>query len=201
MALVAGACGSSASGSGGSAGSVPEGAPVDGGSLVIGVTTETAGWNPHYTSPAESTSFILASMLEPLASTGEDLNAQPFLATSWTPNATFDSWTVKLRDGVVFHNGEKLDATAAKGSIDDGVNGGVSGQAVRGLFKGVTVVDPLTLQIELTQPWAAFPNSFLDSQIAVMMAPASWPPRTTGRTRSAPGRSSSRPGSRARASR
>jgi len=173
MALVAGACGSSSGGSGGSAGSVPEGTPVDGGSLVIGVTTETAGWNPHYTSPAESTSFILASMLEPLAATGEDLDAQPFLATSWTPNATFDSWTVKLRDGVVFHNGEKLDATAAKGSIDDGVNGGVSGQAVRGLFKGVTVVDPLTLQIELTQPWAAFPNSFLDSQIAVMMAPAS----------------------------
>jgi ABC-type transport system substrate-binding protein len=172
MALVAGACGSSSSG-GGSADSVPEGTPVDGGSLVIGVTTETAGWNPHYTSPAESTSFILASMLEPLASTGADLNAQPFLATSWTPNATFDSWTVKLRDGVVFHNGEKLDATAAKASIDDGVNGGVSGQAVRGLFKGVTVVDPLTLQIELTQPWAAFPNSFLDSQIAVMIAPAS----------------------------
>ena len=84
------------------------------------MTTETAGWNPHYTSPAESTSFILSSMLEPLAATGEDLNAQPFLATSWTPNATFDSWTVVLREGVVFHNGEKLDAAAAKGSIEDG---------------------------------------------------------------------------------
>ncbi len=112
-------------------------------------------------------------MLEPLASTGADLNAQPFLATSWTPNATFDSWTVELRDGVVFHNGEKLDAAAAKGSIDDGVNGGVSGQAVKGLFTGVSVVDAQTLKIDLTQPWAAFPNSFLDSQIAVMMAPAS----------------------------
>jgi len=175
MALVAGACSSSSSSSagGGTTAATASQTPVDGGSIVIGVTTETGGWNPHYTPPAESASFILSSMLEPLATTGEDLSAQPFLATAWVANDTFDRWTVTLRQDVTFQNGEKFDAAAAKGSIDDGINGAVSGQAVKGLFKGVSVVDDHTLLIELTQPWAAFPNSFLDSQIPVMMAPAS----------------------------
>jgi hypothetical protein len=31
-----------------------------------------------------------------------------------------------------------------------------SGQAVKGLFKGISVVDEHTLLIELNQPWAAF---------------------------------------------
>ena len=42
----------------------------------------------------------------------------PYLAQSFTPNATFDTWTIKLRPGIKFQDGEPLDAAAVKLNID-----------------------------------------------------------------------------------
>ena len=96
-------------------------------------------------------------MLEPLAATGHDLSAQPWLATSWSPNATYDSWTLHLRTGVTFQDGEAFDAAAAKTNLDDAASAPLSGEAVGPMFKSVSVVDDHTVQVDLTQPWAAFP--------------------------------------------
>ena len=109
---------------------------------------------------------------EPLATTGPDNGAKPWLAESWVPNPDFTNWAIYLKDGVTFQNGEKLDAAAVKMNIDDAVSGPLSSQALAGLFKQVSVVDDKTVLVELTQPSAVFPSSFLDGQSAMMMAPA-----------------------------
>ena len=48
----------------------------------------------------------------------------------------------------------------------------LSGTAIKRLVKAVTVIDPTTVQVDLTQPWATFPSTFMISQGALMMAPA-----------------------------
>jgi peptide/nickel transport system substrate-binding protein len=145
---------------------------TEGGSLVIGVAQETSGWNPHVNQWAQWGSVVGSSILEPLAVLDANAVAQPWLATSFTPNATFDVWTLELRDDVTFQDGEPFDAAAVKKNIDDASKAPTSGVALAGLFKNVTVVGPHTVKVELNQPWAAFPSSFLAGQSAMMMAPA-----------------------------
>ncbi len=147
-------------------------APVDGGALVVGVAQESSGWNPHVNQWAQWGSVVGSSMLEPLAVLDDHAVAQPWLATSFTPNANYDSWTLELRDDVTFQNGEPFDATAVKTNIDDAVKAPLTSVALAGLFKQVTVVGPHTVKVDLTQKWAAFPSSFLAGQSALMMAPA-----------------------------
>ena len=50
---------------------------------------------------------------DPLAAYGTDLEVHPFLAESIEPNADFTEWTVKLREGISFHDGTPLNADAA----------------------------------------------------------------------------------------
>ncbi|HEY5153907.1 MAG TPA: ABC transporter substrate-binding protein [Acidimicrobiales bacterium] len=173
LALVATAAGCGKSGSGGTTSGTlaDEGTPVDGGSLVWGVNSETPGWNPHDSRWAQPGALVGSSVLEPLLTTGPDLQAQPWLATSFTPNAAYDEWTLVLRSGVVFQDGEPFNAASVKLNLDDASTAGLSGAAIRGLFRQVTVVDDLTVRVELTQPWAAFPDSFLTGQSAMQMAP------------------------------
>ncbi|MGZ4683827.1 MAG: ABC transporter substrate-binding protein [Acidimicrobiales bacterium] len=174
LALLAGACGSSkaaTTAANDQSSPATEGTPVDGGSLVIAVAAETAGWNPHTSEWAQYGSLVASSVLEPLATMGPDNGAKPWLATGWIANDTFDRWQITLRDGVTFQNGEKFDAAAVKLNLEDAMSGPLSGQALGGLFKDVSVVDDHTVVVSLTQPWAAFPSSFLDGQSAMMMAP------------------------------
>ena len=86
----------------------------------------------------------------------------PYLAESFTPNATFDEWTIKLREGITFHNGEPLDAEALKLNIDSfrGENPDVPPQLFLFVFEdieSVTVVDPLTVSVTTAKPWVVFP--------------------------------------------
>ena len=168
LALLAGACGSSKSTTAAAsdqAAPAAEGTPLDGGSLVIGVAAETAGWNPHSSEWAQYGSVVGSSVLEPLATVGPDNGAKPWLATGWIANDTFDTWQITLRQGVTF------DAAAVKMNSEDAISGPLSGQALMGLFSDISVVDDHTVLVKLAQPWAAFPSSFLDGQTTMMMAP------------------------------
>jgi peptide/nickel transport system substrate-binding protein len=181
--LLAAGCGSGETTDGGSstpgsqapiaADLADEGTAVDGGFLTIGIPTETDGWNPHRNRWAQSGALVGSSILEPLAVLDENFEAQPWLATSWTHNDTFDEWTVELRDDVSFQNGQPFDAEAVKVNIDDAMTSALSGQAMKGVFDAdsVTVVGPYTVKVELLTPWAAFPTSYLAGQPALMMAP------------------------------
>jgi peptide/nickel transport system substrate-binding protein len=174
VALLVGAAACSTDDGGNATGTTvaADSTPVDGGSLVVAVGAETAGWNPTRSAWSQSGAFVGSTVLEPMVVLDANADPQPWLATSWTPNDTYDEWTITLRPEVTFHNGEPFDATAVKANFDNAVSAPISGVAVSELIAGTTVIDPLTVRVDLTQPWAAFPTSFLAGQSATQMAPA-----------------------------
>jgi peptide/nickel transport system substrate-binding protein len=175
MALIAGSCGSSSKNS--SAGTTDPaaadgGTPVDGGSLVIGIAAETKGWNPPLGQWADTGSLEGSTVIEPLATQGEDKGAKPWLADSWIANDSFTEWTINLHPGVKFSDGESFDSASVKKSIDYVVTGPLSGLALKPMIQAVDVVDPLTVKVTLLQPWASFPSSFLQGASSYQLAPA-----------------------------
>jgi ABC-type transport system substrate-binding protein len=97
---------------------------------------------------------------------------RPGLAESYEISADGMTFTFKLRPGVKFHNGREMTAEDVKYSLDRVTNpatqspgagffGSIKGfDAVMGgtatSLEGVTVVDPLTVRIELSRPDATF---------------------------------------------
>lgn len=181
LVVLTSACGSSEgsnSSSGTSGAEGPDvvadgGTPVEGGTLVIGVDSESSGWNPAIDRWAPSGAIVGSSVLEALATLDADGVAQPWLATAWTPNETFDEWTITLRDDVTFHDGTPMDAAAVKANIDFIVEAPLSGVAMKPMFDRTEVVDNQTVKVFLKSPWAAFPSSYLAGQSAFIRAPAS----------------------------
>src|SRR6266478_5445877 len=57
---------------------------------------------------------VFASLCDKLFDIDEKLNIVPQLATSYEWSADHKALTLKLRKGVTFHDGEKLDAAAVK---------------------------------------------------------------------------------------
>ncbi|MFN7165706.1 MAG: ABC transporter substrate-binding protein [Pannonibacter sp.] len=99
-------------------------------------------------------------------------NLRPGLAESYEASADGMTYVFKLRPGVKFHNGREMTAEDVKYSLDRVTNpktqspgagffGSIKGyDAISSgsaeALEGVTVVDPLTVKIELTRPDATF---------------------------------------------
>lgn len=79
-------------------------------------------------------------------------------AESWELSDDHLTWTFKLRDGVKFHDGTKVDANAVKFSIkrlmDPETKSGM--RRFYDAVKDVEVVDPLTVQVQMKEPYAFF---------------------------------------------
>ena len=173
LTLVGAACGSSShSTATGATSTTVSSKPVSGGALVVGIPVETPGWNPAVNEWDDSGNLVGSTMLEPLATAGADSGAKPWLATSWIANADFTRWVIKLRPGVKFQDGTPFNAQAVVQNMHTYLASPFYTLTFAGLFQDETALDDTTVQVDLSQPWAAFPSSFLDSASTYMMAPS-----------------------------
>ena len=175
VALVAAACGGTsddddggggggAGGGGGDGTTVADAAePVPGGKVVYGLEAETSGgWCLAEAQLAIAGMQVARAVYDYLTVPNENGEYVPFLAESVTPNATFDKWTIALREGIKFHDGTDLTAEVVKNNLD----------AFRGKYEGrspllfvfvfdniaeVTVTGPLTVEVTTKKPWVSFP--------------------------------------------
>ena len=150
----------------------PSGSPTPGGKIKYGLEGESDGFNPSINRWAIGGLMVANAVFDPLAAFDADGNAQPYLAESFTPSADFLSWTVTMRSGVTFHNGEPLDGAAVKTDLDAVRASPLAGGAVSNISEiEVDPSNPLAVIVTMAEPWANFPAS-LTQQVGMIMAPA-----------------------------
>jgi len=139
-----------------------EGDPVMGGDLTYALEAETnGGFCLPEAQLAPPGMQVAQTLYDTLTKPDADGEIQPYLAESVEPNEDFTQWTITVREGVTFHDGSPLDAQVVANNLD----------AYRGAYEGrnpalfvfvfqniasVEVVDPMTVQVNMTVPWTAF---------------------------------------------
>jgi peptide/nickel transport system substrate-binding protein len=176
LALFAAACGGGGGGGGGTGAQkgVPKdkGKPVLGGSLTYGLEAETlGGFCPPTAQLAAGGIQVFQALYDTLTIPNDKGEYVPYLAKSVEHNADFKEWTITLRDGITFHNGEPLNADAVKLNLDR-FRKGTLFQFVFPDVQDVTVVDPLTIKVTMKVPWVAFPALLWATGRLGMAAPA-----------------------------
>jgi peptide/nickel transport system substrate-binding protein len=131
--------------------------------------------DPDVLDPTLARSFVgrivFAAMCDKLVDEDEKLNIVPQLATGYTISPDGKEVTIRLRSGVLFHDGEKFDAAAVKFNIARHKN--MPGSNRRGELApvtGVDVIDPLTVRLNLSSPFAPLLAQLTD-RAGMMVAP------------------------------
>ena len=127
--------------------------------LLAADPTPITGWTPWDHVCAWSCRNVLDHVVETLMVVLPDGTVVPWLAESVSVDASLQRWTVTLRPGITFTDGEPLDALTVKTGIDDYLRSGrASGGHLRDArITSVIVVDDLTLLFELSEPNAGLP--------------------------------------------
>jgi peptide/nickel transport system substrate-binding protein len=179
--MIAAACGGGGDddgGSGGDAAGGDEGTPTPGGKVVYGLEAETTdGWCLPEAQLAIGGIMVADAIYDTLTRPNADGDYEPWLAESVEPNADYTQWTIKVREGVKFHDGSDLTAEVVKNNLD----------AYRGQYPtrnpllfvftfaniaSVDVVDPLTVTVTMNEPWVAFDAYLYGSGRVGIMAQA-----------------------------
>jgi peptide/nickel transport system substrate-binding protein len=115
--------------------------------------------------------IVFAGLCDKLFDLDEKLNVVPQLATAYKWSADNKSLEIKLREGVTFHDGEKMDAAAVKYSLERHKN--MKGSNRRGELaemSSVEVLDPSTVRINLSAPFAPL-LAVLTDRSGMMVSP------------------------------
>ena len=115
--------------------------------------------------------IVFSSICDKLFDIDENLKIVPQLALSHETSADGKKVIIKLRPGVKFHDGEPLDAAAAKYSFDRHLT-------MKGSFRkpeisavdSVDVVDPLTIRLNLKAPFSPLLAQLTD-RAGMMVSP------------------------------
>jgi peptide/nickel transport system substrate-binding protein len=99
--------------------------------------------------------IVFAAMCDKLFDIDDKLDIVPQLATGYQWSSDQKALTIKLRAGVIFHDGEKMDAAAVKYSIErHKTMAGSNRKGELAPVASVDVVDPLTVRLNLSAPFA-----------------------------------------------
>jgi peptide/nickel transport system substrate-binding protein len=181
LGSILAACGSSSSSSaktGASSSATGTGAP--GAVIKAGIVTPTAAINP-VTVADQGGLDMLAQTGEYLCLSGQTLQLQPVLATSWSANSTADVWTFKIRQGVKFHNGDALTADDVVYTYQlhtNTKNGSNALSAFAGVLSpsGVKKVDAATVEFHLDAPNGNFPYLTSSDNYNMIILPNGYDP-------------------------
>jgi len=115
--------------------------------------------------------IVFAALCDKLVDIDEKLNIVPQLATSWQFAPDNKSVTFKLRQGVVFHDGEPFNAEAVKFNIErHQTMPGSNRRSELTAINGVDVIDPYTVRFDLKAPFAPL-LSLLSDRAGMMVSP------------------------------
>jgi peptide/nickel transport system substrate-binding protein len=115
--------------------------------------------------------IVFSAVCDKLFDIDEKLNIVPQLALSQETSADGKEMTIRLRPGVKFHDGEPLDAEAAKFSIERHMTfPGSFRKSELASVDHVEVVDPLTIKLVLKTPFSPLLSQLTDRS-GMMVSP------------------------------
>src|SRR5437879_4449070 len=115
--------------------------------------------------------IVFASFCDKLFDIDDKLNVVPQLALAHEASPDGKAVTIKLRPGVKFHDGEPLDAEAAKYSLDRHLTmTGSFRKPELAAVDRIDVVDPLTIRIMLKAPFSPLIAQLTD-RAGMMVSP------------------------------
>lgn len=148
--------------------------PVAGGTLRYGFESDPATLNPAAAPFAPGADLMGAAIFDTIVVWDDEENWVNNLSESFTPNADFTSWDLKLHPGILFHDGVPLDADAVVRNLQE-----QSDSQLLGLFYGPLFdaenpfekIDDLTVRVVPNGPNSILPAYFA-SQLGMMASPA-----------------------------
>ena len=152
-----------------------EGEPVAGGTLVVGLESEVDGLNPANNALDVSGLQMGITVFDTLAVNTEDGEAVPYLAESFTPSDDLTEWTVTLREGITFHDGEPLNADAVVTATQAVLASPLVSLTLLTVLdpadpETITKVDDMSVKYKLKVPTAHF-SSNLTAQLGMIPSP------------------------------
>jgi ABC-type transport system substrate-binding protein len=161
--LVLAGCGSGTTGgtSGNSGGS------GNGAIMRWGVPGMPTSFDPRKSAPLDP--VFLNVVYESLVKRSPAGDLTPGLATEWHFSDGNKALTFKLRQGVTFHDGEKLDANAVKASLEAYQKQGALKGSLSGVKK-VEVVSPEEVKLTFAQP-AGYMTNVLAGEAGIVVGP------------------------------
>ena len=168
----------------GAAVGVNKGKPKLGGTLTVGTLSDVPNYHIFNGSEGklDASGFCVANALyDPLfVMSANGKTALPMLALSATPNSSYTVWTIKLRSGVKFHNGAPFNAAAVLANYTAAATNATVGSAIQPIITSVDVVDAMTVAYNMAIPFASFPITLAEQQIAYMACPSALGSTYTG---------------------
>ncbi|MEM7346145.1 MAG: ABC transporter substrate-binding protein, partial [Chloroflexota bacterium] len=110
---------------------------------------------------------------EYLTETGPDNVTRPYLLDNWEANDDLTVWTLNLRQGINFSNGDELQADDVLFNFGEWLNPDV-GSSILGLWEGfltadgIEKVDDYTIQLTLASPLLAVPENLFHYPAQIM---------------------------------
>ncbi|MHB8378685.1 MAG: ABC transporter substrate-binding protein [Acidimicrobiales bacterium] len=163
---------------------VNRGRPKLGGSLTVGLISDVPNFHVFNGSQGkmDASAFCVANALyDPLfVMSLSGKVALPMLALSASHNADYTVWTIPLRQGVKFTNGDPFNADLVIANYAAAKADPTVGLAIQPIISSVTKVDTYTVAYNMAIPFSAFPITLAEQQIAYMAHPSSFVPTYTG---------------------
>jgi len=148
--------------------------PVPGGTLRFGMEADVDGLNPTTNALASAGLMMAGAVMDTIAVTGADRVPVPYLAETIEPvDGDFSKWQVKLREGILFHDGTPLNSAALQINFESIKADPFIGNLARPYYpeEGATeLIDDLTIQYNLLDQNALFPSN-LTTQMGLIASP------------------------------
>lgn len=114
---------------------------------------------PHLDSD-KSTDWAISSIMnhvyEGLFEFDAQFEPQPYLAQSYELSEDSKVYTVKLREGVLFHNEKEMTAEDVKASFDRWLKNNDAGNMIAPYFEKLEIVNPYEVKFIFNEPYAPF---------------------------------------------
>ncbi len=139
----------------------PAGGPKRGGTMRVATQVPAVDHPARFSWVYDANQF--RHVFEYLAETDGNNVTHPQLLESWEANADLTVWTLKLRQGIKWTNGDEFVADHVKFNFGEWLNPDV-GSSILGLWEGfltiddVEVVDDYTVRLNLAAPMLAVPE-------------------------------------------